>query len=1702
MPEHMQTANTAPKQGNTTPVTGKSLATQAGKSSAISLLRSSSSARTQWGIVKGSRLNVEDSPVRHPARPDHSGKRRFNTRGFVQWAWIWMVLLIQIVQGEASNPGPTIAVMNPTGLMGKAPVLAEMQADIIGVSETHLSAEGITQFKRELHFNSPGLLVSHGWPAPKRSNNIGAIGGRPRGVGFVSKYPSRAHVPSWPDEVHKEARLQVTSFNVGNQWITGGVAYGYAELPQTIPTKQATNELLAYLSEAVVHQSKGRRFIAGDWNQPLEDVELVKEWEELGWQEAQQWAQRQCNQTPIATCKRSTIRDYLFMSPELLADLERVEVQWDTCPDHAVLMAFFRDFAAKPKVPIWRRPRQVEWTQGQKECTVPSKSKDQTWSEWYQRTWQIVEENESAEQQRKGRKPLHDLQKGRGGTYEVKWVEPDTTPIRPARSGDFQTHLGGGNQQHTWITKQTRRLQHLTRLVHSGNTSPGASQQAQDLWRAIIKAQGFTGSFIGWWNKRACKLPHGPSTIGHTLPTPDHIQGLFDELVLEVRQIERIIGQQRREGATKRRELNRHLVFKDIRSEAAAPVSTLVQQIRHQVTQVAEDSKSFELQSPLQVCPRSQFSINGIPVKAEWDGAKVILESPTDLTEGQVVTQTRFVGELSEMFELFGAEWTPRWNKHQARLPETWSTLVDFAKQALPRKLTPFPPITTSLWKETLQKKKKHTATGSDGISRKDLLSIPEAATKQLIAMFEAMEQGQQWPQQLAVGLINSLEKCRQAQDTSQYRPITILPVAYRTWASIRARQSLQHIASMAPQGLLGNMPSKTTSQAWHQMQQLIEAAQWDEEEMAGCTVDLVKCFNLLPRRPLEAIAEHVGIPKGIVVAWHHYIGQLERRFVIRGSTGPPVRSVTGYPEGCPLSVVAMAITNLLCHKWLELQKPTVSIMSYVDDWQALARTAALALEAYDEIHTFCKLLDIEVDGRKSFCWSTTTSGRQTLKPTLEVKWHCRELGGHLNFTKCRTNYTVVERIQKVQPCWGRLARSSAPMAQKKQAVKQGIWPKALHGSAIVSLGKTHFDQLRTGMMRGLNVNTKGANPNLQWGLLECPTHDPEFFVVWDSVIHYRRYGNLDVMHPLLNELAQGEVKPTPGPSAVMLHRLHQLAWNWCGDGICLDQEGLPIDVYGSCKEEVKQRLRLAWQAGASSKVKHRQTFQGLPQADVDLTIANQDQFDAPERGLLRCALNGTQFTNDSIIHFGKVAHTGCQFCGEEDSQYHRHWQCRAFEPARQQVLPLVEDPPIHLPPAYYNHGWIPRSPAWWALRRELLSIPDTRATFHITDEQLQQLPEQVHIFTDGSCLHPTSRSERLATWGTCIASPDDPVTFWPLSAGGVIGWIQSVGRAEITAAISGLTFAVIHQRKLWLWVDNAEVVRRLRMPPEDLLQMTELANFDLWREVGKLLQKLGDDFLGVLKVDSHQTPDPTQEWTHSWAVRGNNTADHIAAAARATLPTSLWTQWHTLVEHQKFLVTLRDKTHKMYIDIGNQALKWYQSNSEDEEEVVVPRPEVYQAQMVWHIFDRLPLDRVEAKFRCESSEVVFRWATSLQGDGESRFVSWFQLFVDFFLNHGCSGVVCRQGKWHKQVEPAPLQNFLVSAKALARYVQLIARSQGSPITSRHRRPESNVLHFWAGCINVHWSQQRFEAVENFVLKYGRPPYRKVHQLSQLPVLG
>ena len=106
----------------------------------------------------------------------------------------------------------------------------------------------------------------------------------------------------------------------------------------------------------------------------------------------------------------------------------------------------------------------------------------------------------------------------------------------------------------------------------------------------------------------------------------------------------------------------------------------------------------------------------------------------------------------------------------------------------------PWPELDIVTWRKALKRLKPRAARGP---------GLPDVYVSALLSLLTEVEQGlRPWPAQLLRGLICSLDKQSGRCDAQGFRPICLFSVIYRTWAGIRARQALQFIEHVLPEGL------------------------------------------------------------------------------------------------------------------------------------------------------------------------------------------------------------------------------------------------------------------------------------------------------------------------------------------------------------------------------------------------------------------------------------------------------------------------------------------------------------------------------------------------------------------------------------------------------------------------------------------------------------------------------------------------------------------------------------------------------------------------------------------------------------------------------------------------------------------------------------------------------------------------------------
>ena len=527
-----------------------------------------------------------------------------------------------------------------------------------------------------------------------------------------------------------------------------------------------------------------------------------------------------------------------------------------------------------------------------------------------------------------------------------------------------------------------------------------------------------------------------------------------------------------------RHEKSRELLFHGLRSAPAGQVDSLTVHRTYTVLEVDAGSCQAMLDPPLDSRGHSTWKLNNEPVAisviadvtCSFEGA--ICPEP-----GDEVEQVQWLASHKDLVEEFLSLWQPRWQKLPSQ--SDWTRITAFAAAFLPCLDLQLPPISVPQWRRAIQRFKPRAARGPDAFGKQDLLHMP---VRELLFLLHSVEQGHcEWPQQWLLGFVCALSKANGRLDANGFRPICLMSMIYRTWSGLRARFLLRKLAVFTQYQAHGFLPGHEAAQVWYYTQALVELACQGDFDLVGMSCDLVKAFNNLPRDPLFQVASLLGVPEALTRPWMQFLAKFERRFLIRRHVGASVLSTCGFPEGCPLSTAAMAITDLVFHAYMTVFSPRVSSFSFVDNLGFTAPDPGGLAQGYNTAQCFVDMLGLELDREKTYVWAVKAPQRKQLAlmglPVLE---HARDLGGLMSYGRSVRNASLRARMQELSPLWKALTRSPSPTAFKLSILSAKMWAKALHGISGCPASPSDFKLLRTAAVRAIGHAPAGSSPQLR----------------------------------------------------------------------------------------------------------------------------------------------------------------------------------------------------------------------------------------------------------------------------------------------------------------------------------------------------------------------------------------------------------------------------------------------------------------------------------------------------------------------------------------------------------------------------------------------------------------------------------------------
>ena len=1540
--------------------------------------------------------------------------------------------------------------------------------------------------------------------APLAPRVEGSDAGTWAGVAVIAHHPTRALSVDWPPDLYETGRIVFATTFIESVWVSGATIYGYPEGKLHPQAKTRTNDMVDFGLSRLL-QTAGPRYLCGDWNFEIPHLAVFDRLTSLGWHEVQTLESRRVGSCPQYTCKHTSRKDFIWISPELAQWFCGLSLDHCLFPDHSVKVAQFRGGVHFLDRFVWPTPSAIPWKQVPVtgDCVDfahgdPTKLYEQL---WYTKENQAKDQLGSAWQKHMSGRASQCAPLKRTG-----W----SAPVKVGRASDFQPLFHGCNVQHSRWIKQLRRLQNYVRWRSNNQVAASNPLHGVALWKSVLKSPGFVPDFSTWWTARSSICVGDVDVIPQFPPEYQAALSIMHTFHDEVRRYERVLQAARANHRKFCHAQDPMLIFKDVKRPMPEPVTTLVQAVEAKVVRVDPTDFGLELDRSIQLTADLPVFVAGSQVEvihAEAD--KVWLSDLADCAPGQKVVQKEFMGSLPALFQAFQEQWKKRWCRHDQIPHSHWNTLLDFAAKVLPYHPVPPLSVTPELILSEAHRKKKWAATGLDGVSRTDILEACPGTLASLASLCSRAEADGLWPKQVLAGKVTSLAKRPSAESVDEYRPITVFSMLYRIWSSLQARHMLTHADSWASKGLYGNRPGCRATSMWHCLLSEIEDARTNHQPLSGLLCDIEKAYNNLPRWPLLVAAMRVGTPTGLLNAWSGALASMVRHFRVRDNFSEGFVSSTGLAEGDGLSCWGMFLLDEIMHRWMSVQCPSIRVMSFVDDWSYCVPDANLAIAQLEHALEFCRLVDLKLDRAKTIAWSVDPLVRQDMRQAgLRVHHFTRELGAHLAFSRQFSNAVIKDRFQALDQFWDALKSSKASYGRKVSALRSVAWPRGLYGISSAPIGLSVWTQLRRKAVAALNLRKAGVSPVLLLGLVE-PEVDPQLQAFMSTVRDARDLMDSVTWEGTVLPHAEGLLDlPPNAPSRILVDRLHSFGFVIGSRGLVYDQLGT-FDLLQGNFAELRFRVNLQWQHHVAANVAHRKTFGDIAKVDPGPVRKLLAKLPPDRAALLRLGLVGGFFTEDANCHWTSSQGL-CKWCGQADSLQHRFWECHNTQDLRDRLAPRLAKHSSVLPSVFTLHSWPLRPPSQLLWISHLLRVP-TKVPVALTELSAARW---THVFTDGSCYFQTQPDLRFAAWSAIVASPfaaheslHTPVL---LGAHPLPGLIQTAFRAELYALAFVLHHAASRLCPIVVWSDCLSVIRKYHAYVHGNARLKgNTANADLWRWILDSVSLVGAHNIQVKKVAAHQDQGSALTAWDGWMTWHNNYADLKAKWANLTRDAEFWRVWEQLAAETWTAQELFTEVWQLHLAVADKSVRFDAGQTVDE--APLPKPKVIR--QFPHVCNYAgwtgTLDaKVCHEYGAPMMRRLLKWweARSVSHrDGPVRWYSVANLYIDYQLSYGCAGPIKSGKGWldpglRKYLDPERFA-FHVRLKWFRRCLKLFFRGAGLEVGFATCRPTSDVIHAFVQCVSVPWDLWAFRHSEQWLSSQIKEPVvRAAKALKHLPL--
>ena len=1403
--------------------------------------------------------------------------------------------------GEAMNPGPqelSIKSCNPTTIANRTEDFEELMPAIIGVSET--AATGTVQGFMSSKFRDIGLSSQWSAPVPSYASSSSNIRGIAGGAAVLSPFPIRKSCEAHPDDILASNRFCEAHVQFRPHRFMSVISlYGPTDHFKYGDPNMVLNRLFNYAAQRAV-RFVGPAVIMGDLNAPLSRLEAWPFLKSQGWIDAAEVSSDVNNHQLEMTYFEASRHTFILVNRTLGQSLISCRTVFHHLfAGHPVLDAKFDLDTLLSPVKVWDLPKSFDRfihdpdIAEQSACTGALANKDaicraiedrnvdklaKIWTQIAEKT--LCDSAVTPDGHKQYVKPGH---LGRATKDVFKQIHANVPLSKRARNGDYQPLHDQCSVELRRCAKQLHRLQSLTRQVsclqHKFNFT--ALNQAQHLWQCIYNAHGFRNGFVNW------ALEFAGLFIPKFLPPLSLLVELRDSFAAwhSANDRQAWFAKTRIKSLDIIADLSKggKLAFQQVKSPSLPPLTQIHEKITFPIRRTAWSKEGEVI---LYGGPFAEVSLN-LPVKFQNQTTQVVsaksnsikvhdpLRLKSVLPQDMILEQERIVVEPESMHSSLCRAWNTFFQRDNPAsidsLSETENSLLN---RILPENVMDLPDITGVAIFKAISATKVSSGRGSDGFSTLDLKKLPLALLDMLAVIFKQVELFGCWPAKWTLAKTICLPKSSSAKSPYDIRPVTVMARMYRIWGKIRGKQVSKILSESIPpeiggpcKGVAADMVSLLTSFK-------IEKSCLDQEVLTGIVVDIVKCYNTVPRGVLLHLLTRLGTPPTVVRAFKAMMQQMQRFFELLQSCSDLHITTTGIIEGCGFAIPSMLSLGILAYRVLQVDAPDCECAFFADNWSLFSNDVDSLARGFETLKGIVSDLSMKIAPSKSWSWATKSSARKALQTLcvdnqpVPVLSQAKDLGVQQCYTKKKSKAVFSERLQKAKKKLAVIKKAKVPRGCKKRLSLGAGLACTAYGTSVHSVALKDSHALRVCVSKALSRAGPGSNAFLACNSVDTNL-DPEMRFIVQRFNLWRRFLRTFPIYQVFVLMSMHSLQITPAIQR-RIGSLHSFVasilllggkiLNTCGLILLGDHKFVWTEVSPKFLSFV---IHQAWIRHVVSNRINRNGF-SLTDFDAGGNSKAYEKLNHFDRALVDSFVSGRHCTNNIVAKYMPGVLATCSLCNSPDSRQHRLFECPALSKFRQGKIGLRRA--ARWPESNRLFGLCPAIPC---VQDRLVAIQS-----EIPYSLPSCISNTVTVFTDGSAFFADIKQLTISASAFIVTEPG----IFNISDHGdaiVPGPEQNSFVAELFAIILVLNrFYSVH-----IYTDCQSLCDLLNLAVNGQCVKQEIGSlsFSLWEKLMLHISKRPCNTIKISKVKAHSDHrsivDPISKWK-AWA---NNQVDRIA---------------------------------------------------------------------------------------------------------------------------------------------------------------------------------------------------------------------------------